>query len=153
MITAIETELNTRLKDAMRARNAPVLGVIRAIRAKITEARTAKGFSGEVDDALYLKVIGAYVKSMSKAAAEFEKAGEKGAERLAELKFEVDYLSEFLPEKLGEAETRALVEQAIAETGADSKKQLGRVMGVIMKSHRDQVDAGLVRSLIEASLP
>jgi uncharacterized protein YqeY len=152
MSDTIQNELNNRLKSAMKARNAEELNVIRAIRSKIGEAKTAKGFSGEVDDALHLKVIGAYVKSMKKAAIEFEKAGERGADKLAQLRFEVDYLTPFLPQKLGEAETRAIVEQVIADCGASSGNDIGRVMGMVMKSHKDQVDAGLVRSLADAIL-
>lgn len=152
MSQSIESELNERLKAAMKERNERTLGVIRAIRGKVTEAVKAKGFSGEVDNALYLKIIAAYSKTMSKAVVEFEKVGETTGDRVEQLRFEVDYLSEFLPTRLGEAETRTLVEQAITETGASSKRELGRIMGVIMKGHKDQVDAGLVRNIAESIL-
>jgi len=151
MSSTIEAEFGNKLKDAMRARDQRVLNVIRAIRTKIGEAKTAKGFSGTIDDTLYLKVIAAYVKSMTKAVAEFEKAGIDN-EQVNQLRFEVDYLSPYLPKKLGEAETRAIVEQVIADAGVDSIKQIGRVMGMVMKDHRDSVDAGLVRSIAESML-
>lgn len=152
MAGQIESELTGRMKAAMKARNQAELNVIRAIRTKIGEARTAKGFTGEVDDALYLKIIAAYVKSMSKAKAEYVAAGERGKERADELAYEVEYLSEFLPKKMGEAETRTLVEAAIAESGANNPKMIGRVMGMVMKAHRDTVDAGLVRRIAEELL-
>ena len=136
----------------MKAKDKAVLDVIRAIRTKIGEVRTAKGFDREVDDALHLEVIAAYVKSMSKARAEYVKAGERGAELAAQLTFEIEYLSEFLPKKLDEAGTQALVEAAIAQTGASSKKELGRVMGMVLKTHKDQVDPGLVRAIADRLL-
>ena len=153
MTNTIENELNERLKGAMRAKDQRVLDVIRAIRAKILEAKTAKGFSGEVDDALYLGTIAAYVKSMSKAIEEFAAAGERGQENADKLRFEVDYLSTFLPKKLGAEETRTLVRDVIAQIDAKSRKEMGRVMGTVMKTHKDQVDAALVRTIVENLLP
>ena len=148
----IEKELKKRQRAAMKARDEQELAVLRNIRSRVSEARTAKGFSGEVDDALYLRVIASYVKSMAKAREEFLKGGEKGAELATGLAFEIQYLSEFLPQRLDEAATRELVAAAIAETGASGKKQIGRVMGVVMKEHREEVDAGLLRRLIEELL-
>jgi uncharacterized protein YqeY len=64
----------------------------------------------------------------------------------------VEYLDEFLPKKLDEATTRALVQRIVTETGATTTRDLGRIMGAVMKSHRDEVDAGLVRSIAESLL-
>ena len=153
MASAIETNLNDRLKAAMREKNTRVLDVVRAIKSKIGYAKTAEGFSGEVDDALYLQVIASYVKAMSKARDEYLAVGPAGAAQAEQLAFEVEYLSEFLPKKLGEAETRALVEQGIAETGVTSKKQIGKLMGTLMKAHKDAVDPDLVRRIAESILP
>ncbi len=151
-MSALENDLNERLKTAMKAKDQPVLDVIRAIRAKIQLAKTADGFGGVVDDALYLREITAYVKSMAKAREEFLKVGERGAGNAAQLTFEIEYLSQFLPKKLGEAETRAIVTASIAEAGVASRKQIGKVMGLIMKTHKDDVDADLVRKIAEELL-
>ena len=111
-----------------------------------------KNFDGVINDALYLKIIGSYVKSMKAAIDDFQKGGDRAAEMIEGLNFEINYLSEFLPQKLDEAATQTLVDTAIEKTNASSPKQLGQVMGFIMKSHRDEVDAGLVRKLIESAL-
>ncbi len=148
----IEATLNDRLKSAMRDKNQPVLDVVRAIRGKVTEARTAKGFNGVVDDALYVTLISAYVKQMTKALEEFTAAGDRGKELADKLRFEIGYLEEFVPKRLGEAETRAIVASVIAATGATSKKEIGKVMGGVMKTHKDQVDPALVRAAAEALL-
>ncbi len=152
MSDSIQAELDGRFIVAMKSRNESELRVIRAIRTKIQAHKTAKNFDGLVDDALYLKIIGSYVKSMKAAIEDFQKGGDRAAEMINGLNFEINYLSEFLPKKLDEAATRVLVDAAIAETKAASPKQLGQVMGFIMKTHRDEVDAGLVRKLIEAAL-
>ena len=149
----LQQELDARLKAAMKARDSGVLNILRAIRTKVQTEKASKNFSGIVDDALHLKIIAAYVKSMSSAIEDFQKGGERGAEMIKQLRFEIDYLQEFLPKKLNETDTLALVKAALDETGATSIKQLGQVMGAIMKSHRDQVDASLVRKLIEDALP
>ncbi|HKX75778.1 MAG TPA: GatB/YqeY domain-containing protein, partial [Acidimicrobiia bacterium] len=88
-----------------------------------------------------------------KARAEFEQGGERGAEMAAKLAWEVDYLSRWLPKKLDEAATRELVRSTVAElsVGGDPKAA-GRVIGAIMKTHRDQVDGALVNRLVAEEL-
>ncbi len=71
--------------------------MLRQIETDITTARCAPGFSGEVDDALYLSMLGAYVKKMKKAVVEYRNAGERGQEMVKQLSFEVDYLGRWLP--------------------------------------------------------
>jgi uncharacterized protein YqeY len=152
MATGIETEFTNRMKTAMKAKDAKALAVLRSIRTNVQMATTAKGFSGEVNDALYLKIIAAYVKSLKGAITDFERGGDRAKDRIDALQFEVDYLDEFMPKLLGEAETRSIVEQAISDTGAANPKQVGQVMGYVMKSHKGKVDPGLVRRLAEGLL-
>ena len=148
----LEATFKDRMKSAMKSKNRDELDVIRAIRAKVGEETKKEGFEGEIDDALYLRIIAAYSKAMTKAQKEFLKLGAAGAENAAKLGFEVKYLSEFLPKKLDEAGTRPLVQAAIAASGATSKKQLGMVMGHVMKLHRDSVEPALVRKVADSLL-
>ena len=71
---SIEADLDSSLKQAMRDRDQSLLGCIRQVRAKIQEEVNAKGFSGRVDDALYQRVIGAYVKGTEAADFSFTSA-------------------------------------------------------------------------------
>jgi uncharacterized protein YqeY len=149
----IKEELNAELKDAMKARDARRRDVIRMIETEVTLARSAPGFKGEVDDALYRKVIAAYAKKMEKAKGEFEEAGDRGAAMVEKLSWEVEYLSRWLPTKLDEESTAALVSAAIAELGvAGDPKASGRVIGQIMKEHKDEVDGALVNRLVAEAL-
>jgi uncharacterized protein YqeY len=84
---ALEQVLNDTLTKAIKDKDARTSDVVRMIKSKIGERRTAKGFSGTVDDALVLDVIGAYRKQLQKALVEFEKVGERGAAHAAQLRF------------------------------------------------------------------
>ena len=147
----IQQELATELKDAMRARDKARTNVIRQIQTEIAVAKAAPGFSGAIDDELYKKTITSYVKKMEKAKGEFEAAGERGAEQAAKLAFEVEYLSRWLPQLPDEAETRAIVQKAIAELDVSDPKMAGRVTGHVMKSGKE-LDGGLVNRIVREEL-
>jgi uncharacterized protein YqeY len=149
---SIEEQLNADLKDQMRAKNADTVACIRQLKSKVQETVNAKGFSGPVDDALYQKVIASYVKSLEKGIGELQAAGERGAPLRAKYQAEIDYLGKYMPKLLGEAETLALVKKAIATAGATDPKQAGKVLGVLMKEHKGQIDAALAKSLVEREL-
>ena len=71
----LEAELDERLRQAIKARDTRTADVVRMLKTRLQERRTAKGFAGEVDDALVRDVIAAYKKQLQKAIPEFEKAG------------------------------------------------------------------------------
>jgi hypothetical protein len=149
---SIEQDLRARLTAALKAKDLKTANVIRMVNTKVMEKRTAKGFSGEVDDALFLDVIAAYKKSLDKAKDQFAAAGERGAEQLAELEFETEFLAQFLPEMLGEDQVREIVKKAIADLGASGPKMIGRVMGAVMKEHKGVVEAPLVKKIAAEEL-
>ncbi|NIA26170.1 MAG: GatB/YqeY domain-containing protein [Gammaproteobacteria bacterium] len=148
----IKEELASELREAMLARDARRRDVVRQIETEVTRRVTAPGFTGEADDALYEQVIASYVKKMSKARDDYAGFGERGAAMAEKLDFEVEYLSRWLPKTLSEAETVALVRAAIAELGANDPKSAGRVIGHLMKSHRDELDGALVGRLVREEL-
>jgi hypothetical protein len=149
---SIEQTLRSELTAAMKARDQRKADCIRMVNTKVMERRTAKGFTGAVDDALHQDVIAAYRKSLQKAIEQFLAAGEKGAQHAADLQFEVDYLEQFLPKGLGEDEVRALVRAAIAATGATDAKLVGKVVGHVMKEHKGKVDAADVKRIATEEL-
>ncbi len=149
----LEQELNDLLKQAMRDKDLRTADALRMIKTKVMERRTAKGFAGSVDDELVREVIAAYRKSLQKALAEFEALGEKGREQAEQLRFEIAFCERFLPRGLDEAAVRALVRERIAALGLKSRKEAGRLLGDIMKSHKGQLEAAEVKRLAEAELP
>ena len=150
---SIQEELAAELRDAMKAKDVRRRDVIRQIETEVATAKSQPGFSGEVDDALYQKVIASYVKKMDKTRAEYEGYGERGADMAAKLAFEVEYLSKWIPQKLGEAETTELIRAAIAELGVEGdEKAAGRVTGHLMKTRGKDLDGGLVNRLVREEL-
>ena len=143
---SIEQRLRDDQKTAMKARDAATLNAIRSIQAEVATAKTAPGFEGEVDDALFVKVISTYVKRISKSKTEYDALGEPGAEQVDKLGFEIEYLTRYLPKKLNEQDTRMLIERAIADIGADDSTPAGQVVGAVMRSGQD-LDGALVNRL------
>jgi len=146
---ALEQTLNDALTQAIKAKDTKTAGVVRMLKTKIQERRTAKGFSGVVDDALVLDVMGAYRKLLQKAIGEFEKVGERGAAPAAALRFEIEFCERYLPRTMDEAAVRALVKERIGALGITDAKQAGRLVGDIMKTHKGQVEAGDVKRVAE----
>src|SRR5258707_14820764 len=142
---ALEQVLTDTLTQAIKAKDGKTSDVVRMIKTKIQERRTAKGASGQVEDALVLDVIGAYRKQLPKALAEFDKVGERGAAQAAVLRFEIEFCERYLPRTMDEAGVRALVKERIAALGIADPKQAGRLVGDIMKTHKGQVEAGDVK--------
>ncbi len=149
---SIQQDLRAKLTTALKAKDLQTANLIRMLETKVMEKRTSKGFSGEVDDALYLSIIAAYRKSMVKAQAEYTKLGERGAEQAEELQFEIDFCAGYLPRQLDESQVREAVSAAIAELGATGVKMTGRVVGAVMKKHRGLVDAGIVKRIAAEQL-
>jgi hypothetical protein len=145
---SIEQQFTDRMKEAMRAKRTQELDALRMVKTLIQTAKTAPGYDGNADDAFWLDVIGKYVKQQQRASAEFEKAGDAGRDHVARISFEIDYFSEFLPKKMGETELVALVKQAVQETGAVNAKMTGKVIGHIMKTHKDSVDADMLKRMV-----
>jgi len=149
----IQEQLADELKSAMKAQDALRRDVIRQIQTEIAIARSEPGFSGEVDDVLYQKVIGSYVKKMDKARSEYLGLGERGRPLADKLGFEIEYLGRWLPRKLDEEKTRALVKATIGELGvAGDPKAAGRVTGTLMKTRGGDLDGGLVGRVVAEEL-
>ena len=149
---SLEQELTDRLTQAIKTKDAPTADVVRMIKTRLQERRTAKDFSGTINDAVVLEVIGAYRKLIQKAIAEYEKLGERGAEQAAKLRFEIGFCEGYLPKGLDEAAVRALVQERIRVLGIADAKQVGRLVGDIMKTHKGQVEAADVKRMAEEML-
>jgi uncharacterized protein YqeY len=140
------------LTQAIKSKDARTADVVRMLKTRLQERRTAKGFSGQIDDALVLDVIGTYRKQLQKAIAEYEKVGERGAAQAAQLRFEQEFCERYLPKGMDEAAVRALVKERLSALGIADAKQVGRLVGDIMKTHKGQVEAGDVKRIAEELL-
>jgi hypothetical protein len=152
MSTTIEGQLREQLTASIKAKDMKTANLIRMINTKIMERRTAKGFSGTVDDALVLDVIGAYKKQMEKAKQEFAAAGDRAKEQIADIEFEIEWCAKWLPQQVGEAELREAVAKVVAELPQKDPKMAGRVIGAIKKQYGDRADAQLTKKIAEELL-
>src|SRR5262247_1530265 len=141
---SLEQVLTDRLTQAIKAKDTATADVVRMLKTRLQERRTSKDFSGTVDDALVLDVIGAYRKLLQKAIGEYEKAGK--------LRFEMAFCESYLPKGLDEAAVRALVQERIRALGIADPKQVGRLVGDVMKTHKGQVEATEVKRVAEELL-
>ncbi len=149
---SLEQELNDVLKRAMLDKDQRTANVVRMVKSRLQERRTAKGFSGTVDDALVRDTIAAYRKQLQKAVGEYAKAGDRGAAQVEQLRFEIGVLERWLPRGLDEAALRALVQARLTALGIADVKQVGRLVGDVMKSHKGQVEAADVKRVAAALL-
>ncbi len=148
----LEDQLRQQLTAAMKAKDSRTANLVRMINTKIMERRTAKGFTGVVDDAVIRDVINSYKKSMEKARTEYAALGAKGQEQVTELDFELAWCATMLPSMAGEDELRAAVAAAVAALPSKDPKMAGKIIGTVKKQFGDRADAQLVKRLADEIL-
>ena len=149
---SLEQTLNNTLTQAIRDKDQRMADIVRMIKSRITERRTAKGFSGQIDDAAVQDVISAYRKSLQKALPDYEKVGERGRAQAEQLRWEIEVLARWLPKGLDDAALRSLVRERLTALNITDAKQVGRLTGDIMKTHKGQVDAADIKRIAEELL-
>jgi uncharacterized protein len=149
---SIEAQLAELLKESMRAKDARTADCIRMIKTKHMERRTAAGFKGPLDDALWLDVITAYQKQLRKSREEYAAIGARGADAIEQLDFEIGFCSRFLPKAASDDEVRTIVRETVARLGISDAKQSGRLVGEIMKANKGKVDPSSVKRIVDEEL-
>ncbi len=147
----IEERLRRDQTAAMKARDKPQLSAIRPVQTEVSAAKSAPGFSGEIDDELYTKTIATYVKQITTSKNEYDALGDRGKEQSEKLAYEIDYLTQYLPKTLDEAATATLVDKIMSDIGADSDTPTGRIIGAVMSSG-ESVDGSLVNQIVRQKL-
>ncbi|WP_375690475.1 GatB/YqeY domain-containing protein [Pseudooceanicola sp. LIPI14-2-Ac024] len=149
----LRTRVNTALKEAMKERQAARLSTLRLINAAIKdkdiEARGEGREEGVGNDEV-LAILGKMVKQRQESARAYEQGGriDLAEAELAEIKV----IEEFLPRQLSEKEVEKAVDDAISETGANSIRDMGRVMGALKSKYTGQMDFGAVGPQIKKRL-
>ena len=147
---SLRDRLQAALKDAMKAKQADRLSTLRLINAAIKDRDIAsRGDGGPemVSDADITAIMGRMVKQRQESARAYEEGGRL---ELAEKELqEIVVIQEFLPRQMTGEEVEAAIAAAIAETGAASIRDVGRVMGVLKGRHAGQMDFGAVGALVK----
>ena len=144
----LKTKILDDMKAAMKAGDKPRLGVIRLIQAAIKQREVDERI--ELDDDQVLAVLDKMVKQRRDSITQYEQAGR--TELADQEKFEVGICQKYLPEALSDDEIASLLEQAIAETGAASMKDMGKVMGWLKPKLQGRADMGAVSGKIKQKL-
>ena len=145
---SLEQTINDDLKAAMKAGDALRRDTLRMLIAAMKNERIERG--SDLDEAGVMAVVRRGVKSRKDSAEQYRNADRLDLAEKEEA--EIGVLEGYLPQVLDEAATAALVEQAIADTGAAEKCDIGKVMQAVMAKHRDVVDGKLVNRLAAARL-
>ena len=145
---SLKARLTAAMKDAMRAGDKDRLGVIRMANAAIKQVEVDT--RAELDEAAVIAVLDKMVKQRRESISQYEQGGRPElAEREAA---EVTVIQEFLPAALGDEEVDALIEAAVAESGATSMKDMGKVMAMLKPQLQGRADMGAVSGKIKARL-
>lgn len=149
----MRSRLNEALKTAMKQKEAQRLSTLRLINAAIKDrdiALRGEGGEAEVSDHDILAILGKMVKQRQESARAYEEGGRL---ELAEKEIEeISIIEEFLPRPLSEAETEAAVDAAIAEVGADSIRDMGKVMAVLKGKFTGRMDFGKIGPMVKGRL-
>jgi uncharacterized protein YqeY len=149
MPTIYET-IRADIVVAMKARNSAVTLSLRTADAAIQRASLDQ--SKPIDDALVIATLRKTVKNLADAKVEFEKGGR--TDLIAANDIEIKLLEKYLPQGLDAAKLEALIVEVIAETGAQSKKEMGKVIGALKKRpEAGLIDFGAASKIVQAKLP
>lgn len=146
--SSIKTRITEAMKDAMRAREKERLATIRLILAEFKRVEVDE--RKDVDEAGALALLDKMLKQRRDSIEQFEKAGRD--DLASNEKAEVAIIQQFMPEPLGEAEIAAMIEQAIAQSGASSMRDMGKVMGILKPQLQGRADLGKVSGEIKQKL-
>jgi uncharacterized protein YqeY/putative flippase GtrA len=142
----IQTDLHT----AMKARDRHAVATLRMVLARIKETRTSAGHGDEVTDDEVQTLIRREAKRREEAAATYAEAGRDELEAIEVAELAV--LRRYLPAELSDEALAAIVDETIAETGATSASDLGRVMGAVMPKVKGQAGGGRVNAMVRERL-
>jgi uncharacterized protein len=147
----IQEEIDADLKNAMRARDAERLSVLRMVKSALTNAAIEKhGAVGGLADTEAVGVIRKQVKQRMDSIESFEKGGRP--ELAAKERKEIDFLAVYLPKPLTEDEIDQLVKDAIAQAGATSKAQMGAVMKIATEKASGRIDGKKLSQAVQKAL-
>jgi uncharacterized protein YqeY len=145
---SLKERITEDMKNAMRAKDSERLGVIRMITSAIKQIEVDERI--ELDDARVLSVVEKMIKTRKESVAQFQ-AGNR-PDLVEKENKEIAQLQVYLPAQLSDAELDALIAAAIAQTGAASIKDMGKVMGIIKGQAQGKADMAVVGTKIKAKL-
>lgn len=145
---SLKDRLQEDMKAAMRARDKERLAAIRLILAAIKQREVDERIT--LDDAQVIRVLERMLKQRSESIAHFQKADRQ--DLVAKEAFEIDVIQHYMPAPLNDADIEALIAQAIADAGAQSIRDMGKVMARLKQDLQGRADMTDVSSRVKARL-
>lgn len=145
---SLEKDIMAAMKDAMKAKDQTALAALRAVKSEILLAKTSGGADLIKEDEI--KIVQKLVKQRKDSARIFS---EQNREDLSEPELaQAAVLEKFLPEQLSEEEVAAVIKEIISKTGADSMKDMGKVMGMANKELAGKADGRTISTVVKTQL-
>jgi hypothetical protein len=144
----LKAQITEQMKDAMRAKDKARLSTIRLILSDIKRIEVDERI--ELDDARVVQVLDKMVKQRRDSIAQYQAA--ERPELADKEQQELEVIKTFLPQPLSEDEINAILDAAIADTGASSMADMGKVMGIIKPKLQGRADMGAVSTLVKGKL-
>ena len=145
---SLKADINNAMKDAMRAKDKPRLSAIRLIQAEVKRIEVDERI--EIDDQRLIAIMDKMIKQRRDSITQYEAAGrdELAAVEIAE----IEVIQDFLPTALTEQEIDELIQATIASSGAESMRDMGKVMGILKPKIQGRADAGIVSAGVKKAL-
>lgn len=147
-MAALKDSLTNEMKAAMKSKDKERLGVIRLILAECKRIEVDERI--ELSDERVLAILDKMTKQRRDSIKQYEDAGRQ--ELADQESYEISVIQEFLPEALSEDELASLLSQAIADSGASSIKDMGKVMGILKPQIQGRADVGAVSKMVKEAL-
>jgi uncharacterized protein len=144
----IKNKLSDDVKDAMRAKEKKLLGALRLIQAAFKQKEVDERI--ELTDEQIIVILDKMAKQHRDSIKQFKDANRNDLVEIEE--YELDIITSYLPAQLSDDEINALINNAISKTGAESIKDMGKVMGLLKGELQGRADMGKVSGLIKAQL-
>ena len=146
---SIADDVTAQIKEAMKAKDQTRLSTLRSMRTAFLNEMKKDG-SESISDEVCETLMRKLEKQRKESIDAFDKGGRP--EMAENERAELAVIQEFLPQLADEVQTRAWVEAAIAETGASEKKDMGKVMGALMKAHKGEMDGNVAKGIVQELL-
>lgn len=151
---SLKQRIEDDLKAALKARDKDRLGCLRMVKAKLQEKqvdlRGKKGPDAQLSEDDVTNVVAAYGKQRRDSIESYEQGGRE--DLASKERAELEIVSAYLPQQMGEDEVAAIVDAAVAESGATQPKDMGAVMKLVMPKVKGRADGKLVNRLVQARL-
>ena len=148
----LRDDINNALKEAMKAKNERAVSTLRMVNSTLKNADIEARGAGKpaLGDAEVVAVLQKMVKQRQELVELYKKGGRD--DLVKQEQDEIAIISGYLPKQMSDDEMKAAIDAAIAETGAASMKDMGKVIGALRAKHAGQMDMGKASALVKAKL-